>query len=277
MSIRAHARRSRVVLAFLALCSVITSGCGLFMVHRQPGHSPDSRMLVLRSEADDIDRWSSGMGGSQQACTHWQAIEPNEDYSKRVRKYARIKAELECAAAERAANAHAEAQRREAEHLAQLRAWSEDELAQGKCVPENAAMFQAWALFIKDAMKLRFDASGQPKIFSFVGHDMVVADESGVDLRLDTWMSDELHLFAFGRLPVELEVRDAAGTRSTLASPYENQVTYRCSFTGDCVMAQMGDPERPEERASRVVLARGGVGITVKGQGCVLVMGFAGG
>ena len=216
------------------------------------------------------------MGGSRQACSHWSAVVSNDDYSKRMQKYAQIRADIECAAAERAKLAAEEKRKREAEHMAQLQVWSEQELAQRSCVPDNAAMFEAWALFIKDAMKLRFDSSGQPKVFAFLGHDVVVADETGVDLQLSSWMSDELHLFAFGRLPVELEVRGASGTASTLTSPYENQVTYRCSFTGDCVMSKMGDPEAPEERASRVVLSRGDVGITVRGQGCVLVMGFSG-
>ena len=232
-------------------------------------------MLVLKSEADDIDRWNQNMGSRDQACRHWNTIAANEGHSKRVRKYARIKAELECAAAERAAKAHKVAIRREKQHLAELEARAEQELEQGTCAPENAEMFQAWALFIKDAMKLRFDDSGQPKVFSFVGHEVVVADDAGVELQLTSWMSSELHLFAFGRLPVELDVRDSTGSQSSLTSPWENQVTYRCSFTGDCIMSRAGDPEAPEQRTSRVVLSQGEVTLDVRGEGCVLVMGFS--
>ncbi len=256
------------------------AGCGLLMTHRQPGPDPSSRMLVLQSEAHDIDAWSavSTSYSSEHGCEYWKAIQAEGGKSKRVDEYITVRVERACIARQRWAVAQREARRREEEHRAYIRELADQELETGSCTPDNAAMFEAWALFIKDAMKLRFDGGGQPKLFTFVGHEVVVAGDGGARLQLDSWMTRELHLFAFSRLPVELDVRAGSSAPATLPSPFENQVAYRCSYSGRCVMSKVGDPPAPEERTSRVVLAQDSAGFTidVRGEGCVLVMGFAG-
>ncbi len=263
-----------VPLACLALV-----GCGLFTTHRQPLPDPSSRIRVTRAEADEIDRWNavSSASSAEHGCAYWKEVQSAApDPSPRVDEYLQIRVRAACAAAERYAVAKARREREEAEHLAALRELATRERREGVCTEENAAMLQRWAMFIKDAMKLRFDTAGQPKLFSFVDQRLLVVDERGLQFQLGAWFGSELHVFVFGRLPVSVDARTSDGTPMQLASPYEGQVTYRCTLGGDCVMSQYGDPAAPEHRASRVALTGDrGLDVGVSGEGCVLIMAFS--
>lgn len=273
-------RRLLGALLLVTFVGLLAPACGVFLTHRQPRADPASRVLVLRSEANEIDGWNATpvANDAERGCPFWQSLEAVGGRSKRMQGYLRVRTEHACTIAHHAALAREEERRREEKRMAELRDRAEREVTSGACSADNAAMLEAWALFIKDTMKLRFDTSRQAKWFTFVGHQVVVANEDGVSVQLNPWMTGELHLFAFGRLPVTLDVRASSGTPTTLASPWEKQVAYRCAINGDCLAAHATDPPTPEARASRVVLAQGSArfDIDVHGQGCVLVMGFAG-
>jgi hypothetical protein len=267
--------------AALLVGLAMLSGCvGLFTVERQPTGDPGSSVRLWRPDAAVIDAWKADEPTELAAsCEYWEARQARtKDATKGMTLYLSRRVSATCRAAQDRAHAIAQERRRQEAHERELDELAARELASGACAEENQKFFGDWALFIKDAMQLRFDAGGSAKFFSFIDHELGVIPESGASMQFAAGLGGELHLFAFARRPVELELFARGHGLASSASPWEDQIAYRCRFDGSCTLSQMGDPARPEYRASRVVLARSSEPIEVRlhGKGCVLLVGFYG-
>lgn len=276
---------SLVVLASLLLCW----GCGgMGREIRQPTSDPSSRMKMSQADAELVDDWEGKrMEGqtrgdiltAEQQCNYWSGVRDGAPATfPGARRYAEVKADYDCEAAARWA---AEERRREAERIEKEKATAAvaaGEIAENRCEAGNRELLERWMFLIKDAMVLRFGSDGRPKTFVFADQKLMVANPDGVALGLGDYLGGELHIFAFGNLPLTLEVFQSDGQAATLASPWAKQVKWRCSITGECISGDINDPPLPAYDDSKMVMAGSGEPLTlrVRGQGCSLVMVFRG-
>jgi hypothetical protein len=263
----------------LALAAfLLAGGCfPSFKVERQPSSWPDPVLHLWRVEARQIDAWESDSPDDLPSkCAYWRDLATKAASDTRgVTAYTKRRAEAVCVAAEERAVRDAENEKELAAQEAALAETTKRELASGTCSDDNRRLFGEWALYLKDAMRMRFTRDRQAKLFTFAGHELAVVGESGTALQLSAGLGGELHLFAFGRRDVELEVV-AGGSQVALTSPWEDQLTWRCEFDGTCT--SHASPTRPDHSASQVVLTQAAdtVAVRLKGSGCVLLVAFYG-
>lgn len=277
------ARAASLILLASLLCGW---GCGIGREVRQPTSDRSSRIEMSQAEARQVDEWDAGEGMVQggmntvdHRCKYWSGKRDGAPANlPGARRYAEAKAEFECEDAARWADQkrREEAERIEREKAAAVVATAE--IAGNQCETGNRELMEQWMFFIKDAMVLRFGRDRRPKTFVFADQKLMVANPEGIALQFGDYLGGELHIFAFSILPVTLEVFHGDGQEVTLASPWADQIKWRCSITGDCIAFEPTDPPRPAYDASKMVLAGAGEALTlrVRGQGCSLLMIFRG-
>jgi hypothetical protein len=133
------------------------------------------------------------------------------------------------------------------------------ELASGECSDERHADAERALFQFKALMESLQESRRSPVFFRFIGSQITVAKPEGAALSLTPALNGEMHIFALGVSPVELEVTTGGSRSHKLRSTFESTAAQLTrNFDSRQFMAAGREP----------------VFILVRGKGCVVVATF---